>query len=61
MDYYGRAEQPELARDFYRELRAFMRDAARRPGRYRHIVLTGLHCSGSTLRRTNELPFSSGR
>jgi plasmid stabilization system protein ParE len=24
MDYYERAEQPELAQDFYRELRAFL-------------------------------------
>jgi plasmid stabilization system protein ParE len=34
MDYYERAEQPELAQDFYRELRAFLLDAARQPGRY---------------------------
>ena len=33
MDHYERAEQPELAQDFYRELRAFMLDAARQPHR----------------------------
>ena len=41
MDYYERAERPELAEDFYRELRAFMRDAARRPDRY-HFFKTDL-------------------
>ena len=34
MDYYERAEHPELAQDFYRELRGFMLEAARRPNRY---------------------------
>jgi plasmid stabilization system protein ParE len=34
MDYYERAEHPELAQDFYRELRSFMLDAARRPDRH---------------------------
>ncbi len=33
MDYYARAEHPELADDFYRELRSFLLDAARRPDR----------------------------
>lgn len=45
MDYYGRAGHPELARDFYRELRGFMLDAARRPGRY--------HFFKADLRRVN--------
>jgi plasmid stabilization system protein ParE len=34
MDYYKQAGHPELAEDFYRELRGFMLDAARRPTRY---------------------------
>ena len=34
MDYYERAEHPELAQDFYRELRSFMLEAARRPSRH---------------------------
>lgn len=33
MDYYEQAEQPHLADDFYRELRHFMLEAARRPYR----------------------------
>ena len=45
MEYYGRAGHPELARDFYRELRGFMLDAARRPGRY--------HFFKADLRRVN--------
>jgi plasmid stabilization system protein ParE len=45
MDYYERAEHPELAQDFYRELRAFMLDASRRPGRY--------HFFKGDLRRVN--------
>jgi plasmid stabilization system protein ParE len=39
MDYYERAEHPELAEDFYRELRRFMQDAARRP--YRNHFFQG--------------------
>ncbi len=34
MDYYERAEHPELAQDFYHELWVFMLDAAWRPARY---------------------------
>jgi plasmid stabilization system protein ParE len=45
MDYYERAEHPELADDFYRELRHFMIDAARRP--YRNHIFKG------DLRRAN--------
>jgi plasmid stabilization system protein ParE len=45
MDYYERAEHPDLAEDFYRELRGFMLDAARRPDRY--------HFFKADLRRTN--------
>ena len=45
MDYYERAEQPELAQDFYRELRSFMLDAAHRPDRY--------HMFKADLRRAN--------
>ena len=45
MDYYERAEQPELAQDFYRELRAFLLDAARQPDRY--------HIFKADLRRAN--------
>ena len=41
MDYYERAELPELAQDFYRELRIFMQDAACRPDRY-HAFKAGL-------------------
>ena len=41
MDYYQRAEHPELAEDFYRELRGFLLEAARRPGRY-HFFKAGL-------------------
>ena len=33
MDYYERAERPDLARDFYRELRVLMLDTARTPYR----------------------------
>jgi plasmid stabilization system protein ParE len=33
MDYYERAEHPELADDFYRELRQFLVRAARQPFR----------------------------
>jgi toxin ParE1/3/4 len=44
MDYYERAD-PELAEDFYRELRHFMRDAACRPHRY--------HFFKADLRRVN--------
>jgi hypothetical protein len=32
MEYYEGTGHPELAQDFYRELRSFMLDAARRPG-----------------------------
>ena len=45
MDYYERAGHPELAQDFYRELRGFMPDAARRPDRY--------HLFKADLRRVN--------
>ncbi len=45
MDYYEHAEHPELAQDFYHELRGFMRDAARRPDRY--------HLFKGDLRRVN--------
>ena len=45
MDYYERAEHPELAEEFYRELRGFLLDAARRPERY--------HFFTSELRRVN--------
>ena len=45
MDYYARAEHPELAEDFYRELRGFLLDAARRPDRY--------HFFKGDLRRVN--------
>jgi plasmid stabilization system protein ParE len=45
MDYYERAGHPELAQDCYRELRGFMLDAARRPGRY--------HFFKADLRRVN--------
>jgi len=45
MDYYERTDHPELAQDFYRELRGFMLDAARRPHRY--------HFFKADLRRTN--------
>ncbi len=45
MDYYARAEHPELADDFYRELRSFLLDAARRPDRY--------HFFKADLRRVN--------
>jgi plasmid stabilization system protein ParE len=45
MDYYERAEHPELADDFYRELRHFMMDALHRP--YRNHVFKG------DLRRAN--------
>ena len=34
MDYYESAEHPELAQDFYRELRGLILDAVRRPQRY---------------------------
>jgi toxin ParE1/3/4 len=45
MDYYEAADRPELAREFYRELRAFLVDAARRPERY--------HFFKGELRRAN--------
>jgi plasmid stabilization system protein ParE len=45
MDYYERAEHPELAEDFYSELRHLMQDAARRPHRY--------HFFKADLRRAN--------
>jgi plasmid stabilization system protein ParE len=45
MDYYEQAEHPELAQDFYRELRAFMQRAAREPERY--------HFFEADLRRVN--------
>ncbi len=45
MDYYEQAGHPELARDFCRELRGFMLQAARRPGRY--------HFLNADLRRVN--------
>ena len=45
MDYYARAEHPELADDFYRELRSFLLDAARRHDRY--------HFFKGDLRRVN--------
>ncbi len=45
MDYYERAEHPELAQDFYRELRSLMLVAARQPGRY--------HLFKGDLRRVN--------
>jgi plasmid stabilization system protein ParE len=45
MDYYEQVEHPELAQDFYRELRALMLDAARRPDRY--------HVFKADLRRAN--------
>jgi plasmid stabilization system protein ParE len=45
MDYYARAEHPELADDFYRELRSFLLDTARRPDRY--------HFFKGALRRVN--------
>ena len=45
MDYYARAEHPELADDFYRELRSFLLGAARRPDRY--------HFFKGDLRRVN--------
>ena len=45
MGHYERAEHPELAEDFYRELRGFLLDAARRPDRY--------HFFKADLRRVN--------
>jgi len=45
MDYYERAEHPELAQDFYRELRSLILDAVRRPQRY--------HFFKADLRRAN--------
>ena len=45
MEYYERAEHPELAEDFYRELRGFMLDAVQRPDRY--------HFFKGDLRRAN--------
>ncbi len=45
MGFYERAEHPELAQEFYRELRAFMLEAAQRPGRY--------HFLKADLRRVN--------
>jgi hypothetical protein len=41
MDYYEWVEHPELAQDFYRELRALLLDASRRPDRY-HLFKAGL-------------------
>ena len=49
MDHYERAQHPELAQDCYRELRGFMLDAARRPGRY--------HLFKADLRRANLTRF----
>ena len=48
MGCYERAEHPELAEDFYRELRGFLLDAARRPDRY--------HFFKADLRRVNLKP-----
>ena len=45
MDYYQQAEHPELAVEFYRELRRLMLNAAGRPGRY--------HFFKADLRRAN--------
>jgi hypothetical protein len=45
MDFYQRAEHPELAEEFYHELHHFMQDAARRP--YRN------HFFKADLRRAN--------
>jgi len=45
MDYYEQSHHPELAMDFYRELRGFMLDAARRPTQY--------HFFKADLRRVN--------
>ncbi|PWU20294.1 MAG: type II toxin-antitoxin system RelE/ParE family toxin [Verrucomicrobia bacterium] len=45
MDYYEKAEHPELADDFCRELRGFMQAAAQQPGRY--------HFFKGDLRRVN--------
>jgi len=45
MDHYDQAEHPELADDFYRELRHLMLDAVRRP--YRN------HFFKADLRRVN--------
>ena len=45
MDYFERAEHPELTESFYRELRGFLLDAARRPARY--------HFFKADLRRVN--------
>ena len=42
MGYYERAEHPELAEDFYRELHGFLLDAARRPDRY-HLFKAGMN------------------
>lgn len=53
MDHYERAQHPELSRDFYRELRGFMLDAARRPGRYHSSKRTS---GGST---SNAFPITS--
>ncbi|MEI6781993.1 MAG: type II toxin-antitoxin system RelE/ParE family toxin [Verrucomicrobiota bacterium] len=49
MYYYERAEQPELAQDFYRELRNSMLDAAHRPDRH--------HIFKADLRRANRNRF----
>jgi plasmid stabilization system protein ParE len=45
MDNYERVNGPELAREFYREFRSFILDAAARPGRY--------HFLSGDLRRVN--------
>jgi len=45
MDYYEGAEHPELAEDFYRELRGVMQVVAQRPERY--------HFFKGELRRVN--------
>ena len=45
MDYYEQTGKPDLAHDFYRELRALMLDAASRPQRY--------HFFKEDLRRAN--------
>jgi hypothetical protein len=48
MQYYEGTGHPELAHDFYRELRSFMLDAARRPGRY-HYSTTSMPTSGGSI------------
>jgi plasmid stabilization system protein ParE len=41
IEYYERTKRPELAPEFYHELRAFILDATRRPDRY-HLFKAGL-------------------